>query len=513
MKPGQGRPSLAFLLDRVRRHWRAEAVINRRYPAWLKHQPAPDPRAWARPDAPGISIVMPVHDPRPEWLRDAIASVLAQSSPGWELLIADDASRSVEIRDILNDAAAADPRIRVVTLARNGGISAASNAALACATLPAVTFLDHDDCLAPHAVARMAWELAAYPDCALAFSDEDQLIGGTRAAPYFKPGWNPDLLLSQNLICHVAVYRRDLVMALGGLRPEYDGSQDWDLALRAVQLAGATRVRHVPEILYHWRQSDGAFSRAHAQSCAEAGRRALRSVLVGAYRVELDPGMAQWPRVTAILPEPAPRVSVIGAALPASTYPACRVSAAAEAALATGDVLLFLSPALAPASADWLEHLVARAMQDTVGAAGARLDTPGGRLSHAGFCLGGAAVVQSLAAQADHVDPGYRGLFRLARTVTAVSGDCLAVRRAIFEQAGGWNPEAGDFAAVDLCLRLARLGYRTVWEPAARLRYATRPVPLRQGAAWMRARWGAALDADPYGNPHLRVRAGRLSLA
>jgi GT2 family glycosyltransferase len=513
MNQGQGRPSLAFLLDRARRHWRSEAVINRRYPAWLKRQPAPDPGRWARADAPGISIIMPVHDPSPDWLRAAIASVRAQSSPDWELLMADDASRSVEVQDILHGAAASDPRIGCVRLARSGGIGAASNAALARAVLPAVTFLDHDDCLAPHAVARMAWELAAYPDTALAFSDEDQLIGGRRAAPYFKPGWNPDLLLSQNLICHLAVYRRDLVMALGGLRPELDGSQDWDLALRAVHAAGAARVRHVPEILYHWRQSDGAFSRSHAESCAAAGRLALRSALGQAYRVEADPGISHWPRVTATLPDPAPLVSVIGAAIPAAAYAGARIGAAGDAASANGDVLLFLSAALTPAGADWLERLVARAMRDGVGAVGARLDGPGGRLAHAGFCLAGAGIVQPLAGQGDDADPGYRGLFGLARTVSAVSGDCLAVRRTVFEQAGGWNEDAGDFAAVDLCLRLAGQGYRSVWEPAARLRYATPPVAPRKGAAWMRARWGSALDADPFINPHLRLRAGRLSLA
>ena len=137
-----------------------------------------------------------------------------------------------DIDAILTRAAAEEPRIRVQRLAERRGISGASNAALAQATQDYVTFLDHDDTLAPHALAAMAHVLAEEPATDLAFSDEDQLIDGKRAAPYVKPGWNPDLMLSQNLVCHLAVYRASLVRSLGGLRSAFDGSQDYDLALR-----------------------------------------------------------------------------------------------------------------------------------------------------------------------------------------------------------------------------------------------------------------------------------------
>jgi O-antigen biosynthesis protein len=518
MKEGQRHASLAFLLERLRKRWRAEAVIDRHYAGWLRRHGTPDAASWrARlnglPAAPGISVVMPVFRTQPDWLEEAIASVLAQIHPRWELLIADDASGTNDVRRVLDRVEAADPRIRTVRLTERAGISAASNAALALATQEYVTFLDHDDRLAPHALAAMAVALAAHPDTALAFSDEDQVSGARRVRPYFKPGWNPDLLLSQNLVCHLAVYRLDLVRRLGGLRSAFDGSQDLDLALRAAGAAGSGRVRHVPDVLYHWRQSPGSFSSRDAEVCRAATRRALREALGPGDRVTEDPVLPPWPLVQFGLPAPAPRLSMIGGALPFGSYDPAMIETVASADEAAGDVLVFLAPALEPVTVDWLAVLAAQAMRPGIGVAGARLDGSDGRVVHAGYVLDPRGVAVSPIGAADGEDPGYRGHFHLARTVSAVSSDCMAVRREVFVQEGGFRAEAGDFAAVDLCLRLAARGLRSVWAPQARLRYTAMPKPPQAGAAWMRAQWGSALADDPYHNLNLRLRGGVLSLA
>ena len=518
MTEGQGRSSLAFLLNRWRQRRRPEAVIDRHYARWVARHGTPDAAAWtarlaAAARLPGISVVMPVCETRPEWLEQAVASVRAQIHPDWELLIADDASASPRVRAILDRLEGADPRIDVVRLPVRSGISAASNLALSRAGLAYVTFLDHDDVLAPHALAAMACELAAHPDTDLAFSDEDQLIGGRRARPYFKPGWNPDLLLSQNLVCHLAVYRRTLVTRLGGLRTAFDGSQDFELALRAIGECGARRVRHVPDVLYHWRQSPGSFSAVEAPACLEATRRALADTLGAEAAVLPDPDVPQWPLVRFAQPEPPQRLSVIGAAPQTGFRPRGPVEHVARVEDATGTMLLFLSAALLPITPDWLECLLAQASRAEIGAAGARLDGRDGRLVHAGYVLEPVCIAHAPAPGSDPGDPGYRGHFHLARTVSAVSGDCLAVRRDVFMAAGGFSAGSGDYAAVDLCLKLAARGLRCVWVPQARLAYTAAPKALREGAGWMRARWGTALAADPYHNPNLRLRRGRLSLA
>jgi GT2 family glycosyltransferase len=511
-KKGQGRLSLAFFLRAWRRRQFTEAAIDRAYRGWVRRE-RPDAAVWqARLEslraAGTISIVMPVHDPEPAWLQAVIDSVRAQLYDKWELLITDDASRSPAIASILAHAAA-DHRIDIVRLPRSVGISAATNAALARAGGDYVTFLDHDDELAPHALAAVACEIAANPSLDLVFSDEDQIVGRRRAAPYFKPGWNPDLLLAQNMVGHLAVYRRALVATVGMLRAAYDGSQDHDFALRAVADIDDRRVRHIPQILYHWRQSPGSVSAAAAEKCRDAAMRAVEDHLGRRATVTADAVLPQWPRVRFTLPNPPPTVSIIGAA-PRSSYDKTLIETVAEAAWASSDVLVFVATNLRPLQPDWLAELVAHACRPEIGVAGARLTAPDGTLIHAGYTLDPVAIAESPTADAD--DPGYRGHYRLLRSVSAVSADCLAIRRSVFEAAGGFTAAAGDYKAVDLCLKLAARGLRTAWTPYAHLQYTAPPQPLQTGAGWMRSRWASALAADAYANPNLRLARGRISL-
>jgi GT2 family glycosyltransferase len=497
------------------RRRRPERVIDRAYGAWLAKHAAPDPAAWRRRGAaPRISVVMPVCDTNPVWLRAAIASVRAQYYDNWELVIADDASSSPHVATCLAELEA-DPRISVVRLKARGGIAAATNAALRHADGAYVAFLDHDDILAPHALAAVACAIAENPALDLVFSDEDQLIDGRRAQPYFKPGCNPDLLLSQNVICHLAVYRRALLAELGGLRHDVDGAQDHDLALRAMASIAPDRAKHLPLVLYSWRQSEKSFSAAATDRCRAAALRAVSRHLEGRARVTADPALPQWPSVRFNLPPAPPRVSLIGADaidVAADDYEPTLLQHVPNAAAATGDVLLFLSPKLRPAGPGWLRELVAQACRPEIGAAGGLLLAPRGGWAHTGYALHPKHIAQTLAPPSDPDDPGYRGQFRLARTVSAVSLDCLAVRGAALNEAGGLTPEAADFAAVDFCLKLAARGLRTVWTPHARLRYAALPRPPSAGAAWMRQHWGATLAADPYHNPNLLLSRGRITL-
>ncbi len=224
---------------------------------------------------PLISVVMPVYDPDPGHLAAAIDSVLGQLYPHWELCIADDASTDPAIRRLLGVYAARDPRIRIVTRAVNGHISAASNSALELATGDYVALLDHDDLLPAHALYRVAADIEAHGPADLIYSDEDKIDDdGRRHDPHFKSDWNPELFLAQNMVSHLGVYRTELVRAAGGFRLGFEGSQDWDLALRVAELSGPDRIRHIPHILYHWRvyTGSGSFSTDHGGKAAEAGQ-------------------------------------------------------------------------------------------------------------------------------------------------------------------------------------------------------------------------------------------------
>ncbi len=478
------------LLERLSRLRWEEPGIDRAY----ARAPHPALTVTAEGSGPRIAVLMPVCDTREGWLREAIASVRAQSWPHWELCIADDVSTAPHVAAILEEACGSNPRIRMVRLAARSGIAAATNAAARLASAGYVAFLDHDDVLAPEALAVMARAARAHPEAGLLFSDEDQLVGGARRAPYVKPGWNPDLLLQQNLVCHLAVCRRDLFEALGGMREGYEGAQDHDFALRAARHLGPGGVRHVPGVLYHWRQDPGSFSAASAARCRESAARTIREHAGEGAQFVTDPDLPGWLAVAYPFPGNVGQIAIL--------------PPGASAGVDDDGVLVFLSPTLRPMSTDAIERLAAQALQPGVGVAGGRLEDGRGRILHGGDSVDPMRV--AVAARGAVGDPGYRGRFRLARTVAAVSGDCLAIRADRFRALGGWRSEAGDFAAVDLCLRAAEAGWRTVWTPVARFAYAQGPRERRRGRDWMRRQWRAQLAADPYLNPHLSLRAGKL---
>ena len=500
--------------ERLRSRFRPDVRVTRDYAAWLVREDL----AGSVTDGPLISVIVPVYETDEAFLRETINSVRAQTYRNWQLCVVDDASPSPHVARVLAELPDLDSRIEMVRLPENGGIAAATNAGFGMARGSFVALLDHDDALAPEALSCVAVEIAGTPDLAVVFSDEDQLVEGKRCRPYFKPGWNPDLMLSQNLVSHLGVYSRRLVDEIGGMRAGFEGSQDFDLALRATAAVGAGQVRHIARPLYHWRQHAKSYSTQHLADCQLAARAALADRLGAAANIEPDPHLPQWARAVFRLPSPLPLVSLVlsgTAAIPAHDGYDHVEAVIADAGRATGEILVFLSTHLAPTRDGWLRELASQAWRPEIGAAGARLDRPDGRIFDAGLTLDPDDIVQTLSPGSDRDDPGYFGQFQLARSVAAVSGDCLAIRASLFRELGGFDPRAGAYQSTDLCLRLAERGLRCLWTPQARLRYST---PQRRstdptGARFMRERWGERLSRDPYRNPNLVIRHNTLALA
>jgi glycosyltransferase involved in cell wall biosynthesis/SAM-dependent methyltransferase len=263
---------------------------------------------------PLISIVTPVYNVAELWLRSAIESVREQIYPHWELCLVNDASTVECVKPILDDYAASDGRIRVKHLETNAGIAGASNQALDLATGEFVGLLDHDDELTPDALVEVVKRLNEDPALDLVYSDEDKMrVEGVATDPFFKPGWNPDLLLSCNYITHFSLFRRGLLQKIGGFQQGFEGSQDYDLLLRFTE--ETQRIAHIPKVLYHWRAIRGstAASPTAKPSAYTAARRAIgqalrrrgyeakvESISPGIYRVCYP--VRDNPRVTILIP-------------------------------------------------------------------------------------------------------------------------------------------------------------------------------------------------------------------
>jgi GT2 family glycosyltransferase len=505
------------------------------YDQWIARQEAPrlallDSTAESLiaglPERPLVSVLVPTYDPSEEALRACIDSVLTQSYPDWELVIVDDASRAAHVRQILDGYAASDARVRVHYRSQNGHISVASEDALERAKGQLVGLLDHDDVLCRHALLSMVQAAAAHPEAEVFYSDEDKLASnGVRCQPHFKPAFDPDRLLGQNYIAHFLVARRQAMVAAGGFRKGFEGSQDHDLVLRLTQNLDAKSVVHVPEILYHWRQ--GAASTAGSVEAKpyalEAGCQAVNDALQAqSYPAvaEID-AVGKCYRVRWELPHPAPRVSIIiptrdalhllrqcvSSLLERTNYddyevlivdnqsveeatlryfaqvvsdPRVRVIPYAHpfnfsainnfaVAHASGEILVLLNNDIEVEDGNWLREMVALAARGDTGCVGAKLLYPDGRIQHAGVVLGIGGVAGHAFKYAPRDALGYFSKLRMAHTVSAVTAACLAVRKSVFEQVGGLD-ERGltvAFNDVDFCIKVREAGYRNVLTPHA----------------------------------------------
>ena len=214
-------------------------------------------RSWSF--RPKVSVVVPVFRPAPEHLAQAIKSVSGQIYDNWELCMVDGGSGDASVRQVLEEAAASDARVKVTYLGENRGVAMNTNAALSLASGEFVAFLDHDDQLARFALYEVVEAINERSEIDFVYSDEDKigaLSGAERHSPHFKPAWSPHTFLSHNYINHFTVIRKTLLDAVGGLRDGLDGSQDYDLYLRV--LARTDEIAHIPKVLYHWRAVPGS---------------------------------------------------------------------------------------------------------------------------------------------------------------------------------------------------------------------------------------------------------------
>jgi GT2 family glycosyltransferase/glycosyltransferase involved in cell wall biosynthesis/predicted nucleic acid-binding Zn-ribbon protein len=475
-----------------------------------------------------LSVVMPVYNPPPEFLEKALQSVANQVYQNWELCIADDASTDPFVRTVLQRWAEQDSRIRVVFRDENGHISRATNSAAELAQGDFLVLMDQDDELTPDALAEVALYLSEHSETDLLYSDDDKINAqGQRFAPQFKPDWSPELLLSYMYFSHLFVLRKSVFVQAGGLRVGFEGSQDYDLALRASEITD--HVGHIPKVLYHWRVLPGstALSGGEKPASLEAGMRAVQEAMDRrgiAATIELpdwalqancgifSPQFAdEGPRVAILIPTKN-NVAVLKTcveSLEKTTYknfqvviidnesddpetleflrrtrhkvlrisnPEGRFNFAAINNRAVeqtdADYVLFLNNDTEVIAANWLSQMVGFLGLQGVGAVGARLLFPDGKIQHAGIVHG---YYNGMAGPAFKLLPawnhGYLSYTMVSRNYSAVTAACMLTRKDLFLQLGGFDEKnfAVAYNDVDYCYRLQSAGHRIAYCPTAEL--------------------------------------------
>ena len=480
---------------------------------------------------PTISVILPVYNPDLCLLSQAIDSVRHQLYQEWELCIADDASTDNRIGPLLRAIAREDRRIKILFRERNGHISACSNSALSLARGEWCALLDQDDELAENALAEVALASLSNPGVRLIYSDEDFLdADGVRSNPFFKSDWNPQLFLAQNYLNHLGVYQTSLVHEIGGFREGFEGSQDYDLALRCVARLQPQQICHIPQILYHWRMAKGSLAeRPDAKPYARhAARKAINSYLADlgiAAEAKACPENDESHRVMYELPSPPPAVTIIVATekqetfVPATDYPVLEVvrtapgaeTANACADTAQGEILLFLSGDISAAEPGWLTELVSHAVRPDTGAVGGRLWSAQGTLADGGLILGLGGIAAPAFGGLPRGHPGYFNRAWLQQNLSAVAAACLCVRRNVFQATGGFDATnlPHSYYNIDFCLRVREKGLQVIWTPYASLTLSSvsdhKSAPSAAEISYLQKHWKRELSFDPFYNPNLSL--------
>ena len=533
-----------------------------------------------------FSLVLLVPPARPDLVAGTVDSLAAQIWPQWECLLVCPATLPTHVKEAVQALAARVAAVRLIDVPAELPPAGLANHALAQANGTMLSWLEASDCLAATALYEAAAVLADNPAARLIYTDEDCVAGdGTRFDGALKPGWSPDLPLTGDSLGQLALFDREAAQALGGFSADAAPFERYELGLRLAHDAPPGSVQHIPAILFHGGRQRGRTARfpenraiASIPQLVQVVRRHLEQHHPALSLGERLQGNGVWPTLLATLPQPAPRVSVImpvrdrpellerclEGLLTQTDYPDIEVlivdndseegktllllqraqhdkrvrvlahpgpfnwSALNNAAAreATGKVLLLLNNDIEVIEPGWLAAMVGHALRPDVGVVGARLVFPDGGLQHGGVLLGPRGQAVHAMTHAAENEAGYLAQIALPRDLSAVTGACLAIRRAVLEEVCGLEEQRLRVAwsDIDLCLRVREAGYRVLWLPDAVLIHhemATRgrDAALNQQArheierAVLRRRWPAEVDQDPYLNPNLEATATSIVLA
>ena len=523
---------MAFIhraFDKVFKESKTTNAQKKSYAQWMKYNDVTEQELAKQRDMKfdvehTFSIVVPLFNTPIHFLEAMISSVQKQTYAKWQLCLAD-GSNNDNLKNYFQNHYQNDDRICYKKLEKNEGISDNTNAAIAMATGDYIVLGDHDDVFAENALFELMQVISNKDGVEVIYSDEDKIDmkGETRFDPYFKSGFNIDLLCSNNYICHLFCVKKSVVEKIGGFRKEFDGAQDHDFFLRCVEEAKA--VYHIPKILYHWRShmNSTAGNPESKMYAFENGKKAVKEHFdrIGV-EVEMEDGddfgfyhakhiVQGNPLVSILIPnkDHIDDLDKCLASIDKNTYENYEViiiennSTEKETfayydaiqekhknckvvywdsdfnyseinnfgtRFARGEYLLFLNNDIEAINPDWLERMLGFCQREDVGIVGAKLLYPDNSIQHAGVILGFGGIAGHAFIGLSEEETKAFGRANVAQNYTAVTAACMMTPKAVFDQVKGFEERlCVAFNDIDFCMKVRSTGKLVVYNPTARL--------------------------------------------
>ena len=479
-----------------------------------------------QPQGPLISIVVPLYNTPLPFLTELLDSVVNQTYRNWELCLVD-AGQDEKVGQAVAARMAQDSRIRYQKLAKNDGIAGNTNAGFALARGEYIALLDHDDILHPCALWYAA-QAIVQEGADFVYTDEVTFEGKVENTTLYhlKPDFMLDNLRANNYICHLSVFQAALLQAAGGgERGEYNGSQDYDLYLRLTEQA--QKIVHIPHVLYYWRSSPTSVaSGIEAKTyCIEAAIKALYAhyarLGVAVDEVSMIPDTPGFYKTDYTIQRPGLVSILIPSCDHAKDLRTCVDSIYAKTTYPHFEIIVIENNSKEEETfrtPRWLEEMVMFAQQERIGCVGAKLLYPDDTIQHAGLGFGYLTLAAHMHKNFPVANPGYMGRLIYAHDVYGVTGACLMIRRALYEEVGGLDESfAVAFNDVDFCVRVHKAGYQNLFTPFAMLyHYESKSRGLDESpekrarfvseVTRFQTRWKAELAAgDPCLNPNFDI--------
>lgn len=519
---------------------------------------------------PKISFVIPVYNVKRELLIECLDSIINQSYKNIEICLADDCSKNQETIDTLKEYESKYSNIKVVYREKNGHISAASNSALELVTGEYVAMMDNDDVIPRNAIYEMVKALNDDKTIDMIYTDEDKLdTKGNRCDPHFKSDYAPDTLLSVNYFCHFTLLRTSILREIGGWTVGLEGAQDWDLFLRFVEKA--KNIYHLPKVLYHWRMLEGSTSMGlnNKDYAMDTARISIENAL----KRRKTPGIVHlhdkvpyyWieytykkePLVSIIIPTK-DYASTLDKCLRSiynkTTYKNFEIIVVDNRSVeketfklfekykakyknfrvikadmefnyskinnlavkdAKGEYVLLLNNDTEVINENWLSLMVGYAMQNHIGAVGAKLIYPDKTIQHGGVVMGMGGVAGHIFVNSPMNYEGIYGRLCIPYNYSVVTAACLMVKKDKYLEVKGLTEELKvAYNDVDFCLKLQKKGYYNIMLPMVSLfHYESKSRGLEdteekkkrfeKEAEYMNNHWKNYIDNDPMYNINL----------